>query len=599
MIEENALEKSDLLSIIETISNELSEVNIDIPNESSFSNQLVDLVELNKLDENITLPKKNVSFFKNFKKPVSYQELSSLSYHLQDTILSVDNFDSETQELLQLSINYFLKNKYKHLDLYPFVYQLLQTKSGQALCQHFNLNMAKLYHVCHQQPKLKSLTNFSKISEKKLIQKNAIYSFDYVFNLASLIASCQSVEKVSVNFLLLAILLTHEDKFFNILFSQALNKISKIKKYEIVSFLLSHPQLPSNDFASRHFIFNLEKENTILTNFIDKVGKPLCLENEKFHLCMLKEYKKSNQAYQENILTQNYFKKNFNLLLKNTTLEFYQSYYIEFVKDEKLLKYDKRVKPFVAAGTCHYNKKIKMNINEINTTKKWGRLWSKICIENIFFHELGHAFDNAWKYQSHISYPKGEALTHSQYAQNKFFKKVMKKSFKNFKPLTKKQKERFAYYVKPANQDKLVSSTLPIHYDNKESIDTPNTFLFKRLVRKHDYSRSQCEGFAECFSHIITFLLNGYDEGTYFSETREHSNLREFIKIMKPTLLYLLKHIKWEEVGVPKHLLVTRKIEFRRLIEHLDNMPLKNKKFTERSPKIHRQRKMLKDRYHY
>lgn len=508
--------------------------------------------------------------------------VSALASTLSQTKLTIPMLDDETKKVIESTINFTIRNKYLKFNIYTLMYQALLSPTGQQFCKKFNIDLCQLNKKYKTQ-----LGKSSNDPIQSLVNKNY-----YPFNLLPLLKKLQSKDRVDINLLLLSILIVNKNMMMNFIFPNGFNKITK---QHLAHFLLGS-NLKENNIATTFFVFKLDKDNSILSNsnhpdYIENYI-PKSMVDEVFLLCMENELKNKSKAYQEYQLAQSYFKDNFNTLLNNTSLSFYKRYYIEFIKDETKHNYDNRVKPFVAAGTCYYDSKISMNINEINHSKKWGALWAKHCIKNIFFHELGHAVDAAWHYQDFLTYPssdKNNAHSHI-YTNNKYLENINKKCFKKFKKLNKKGKEKFAYYVKPGIQDKMIEN---VAY--KISKDLPN--ISKTLKRKYLYSRSKCEGFAECFSKIIVFLLNGYDESIYFAETRKKSMLRGFVALMKPMLLYLLEHIDWEQLGVPKRNLVMRKIEFRRMVEHLSTMPESNPNSTEYSPKVHRRKKMLRNRY--
>jgi hypothetical protein len=483
-----------------------------------------------------------------------------------------NSLNQEVKEIMTSAVNDMIKNQHEMLNVYTLMKHIFFSKTGQKIAKRWNINLYQLQKKCKEK------------------ENNYKSSITIALNILALIQKIQNKNEVNINILLLACLIVEKVILSNLLFPNGFNKI---KQYQFARYLLDKKY---EKLSQNYFIFKLESDTDLLNNsnhpYAIRKFMPKTLVDNIFFLCMEKEFALNEKAYEEYKLSQRYFENEFNTLLKNTRLSFYNSYSIEFIKDEKKKDYDKRVKPFVAAGTCYYNDKISMNINEINNTKKWGTQWSKLSIKNVFFHELGHAVDEAWRQNDFINYDKSHSVIHHRYSQNDFLNDVIKQCVKNFKCLSKKNKEKLAYYIKPSYIDQMMTKL-----DSKEIESTPHLKEVKTMTRKYSYKRSKCEGFAECFSKIVIFLLNGYNEENYFAETRDYSSLRQFVHVMKPMLLYLFNHIDWLAIGVPKRNLVVRKIEFRRMLDHLDKMPQYNSKATEFSSKVHRQKKMLKDRY--
>lgn len=569
----NNPENIDLSILSEQILNE--EIIEIFSSDSTIEN--VDNTNLSQIKINLSVLQKDITLIAKLKPSYNQFLDEKVLDFFKDQEEVFNSLTDEVKMIFRNSINHQIKNKHTQLSFYSLINNILICPSIQKFCKTNQIH----YYELRKYNQSKELNNKTEI---------LMLEFYHVLNVLPLLKKIQNKNQIDVNLLLVACFISYQKKLMNVLYPSGFNKITQNK---LVKQLLN---INTEKLAQNHFIFKLEQDIDLINDathpYYVKNFVPQNLINSVFLLSMEKEFSLNQKAYEEYKLTQRYFEKEFNIILNNTSLSFYQNYNIEFIKDEQIKNYDKRVKPFVAAGTCYYNDKISMNINEINHTKKWGTQWSKLSIKNIFFHELGHAVDEAWRQQNFMTYDKNHTVKSHRYSQNDFLNQVNKQCFNNFKLLSKKSKEKYTYYVKPIYVDILIEDVAP-----NEILNTPHLKKVKRIVRSYNYSRSRCEGFAECFSKIILFLLNGYNEENYFAETRDRSSLREFVKTMKPMLIYLLENIDWVAIGVPKRNLIIRKIEFRRMIDHLSSMPKINRNATEFSGKVHRQKKMLRQRY--
>lgn len=214
---------------------------------------------------------------------------------------------------------------------------------------------------------------------------------------------------------------------------------------------------------------------------------------------------------------------------------------------------------FCPAGICHYEKKIMINTNLISYFSKYGKIWDKATVRQVFYHELGHTI--------HYLYPnqivKKDGL--NTYINKRFgfleninFINRVKKNYNNFKSskIDYYIKKDLSYYVKPLN-----------------------SYLSKNIIEKKvAWNRASQESFAESFSFLISLFINGIDPMTYNALYRNKTYSRSSFKVLMPTIQFLLRNIDWIKLGIPEHLYRKRIPLIKNFLKKINSLPHQLKK---------------------
>lgn len=208
-------------------------------------------------------------------------------------------------------------------------------------------------------------------------------------------------------------------------------------------------------------------------------------------------------------------------------------------------------KPFLPAGMCYYEQKIYMNSTNWQNYIQYGKNWSSFSVRNIFLHEIGHAIDYSYHHFNNIIPNKN--LRGRFISNNYEFKKFTRMSYKISRKYTIKQYNSIMYYIHP----KIKTTPKGVKYE----WDTTNKELF-----------------AESFSILSNWFINGFDKQDTFIIDSKISNERLKIKTFMPILKYLLKNINWAYLGVNKLHLRQRKTMIKLFLEKIDGLPLILKK---------------------
>lgn len=246
---------------------------------------------------------------------------------------------------------------------------------------------------------------------------------------------------------------------------------------------------------------------------------------------------------------------------------------------DKYREKDRGIKKFCPAGSYNYKKSITINTNLFSYYSKLGRTCDKLRISHVFLHEVGHAIpylENEQFIKAHklIDY-KGIFKSHFLYNMN--FLSMVKKNYKNYHAahLDKKASQSISYFVKPAN------SYLDMN--------------IQAWKRKNGWIKSSEESFAESFSLLMGLFVNGLELNKYQAIYQHKTYLRSYIKIMLPTIKFLLKEIDWIKLGIPELLYRKRFPVIQLFLKKIDSLPylLKNNirigthKKQSKFPKIH------------
>ena len=272
-------------------------------------------------------------------------------------------------------------------------------------------------------------------------------------------------------------------------------------------------------------------------------------------------------------------------LLKHAQITYYQKHHIEFLNETRVHK-EARVKPFIPAGSYYKGSHISLNVSNMSTYCRYGQMWGKKTMQHIFTHELGHAIN----YTSvdrvedmHLIRTPEKVIHYDEYSKQPHFTRLVKQCFCRYCHMPKKDKRKSGidYYVKPtmaknypAVEKKDSAGVSDLQSDIGFGVpDLKKSNFMNSYQVKPNYDRPNAESFSESFAYILDFMLCGYGIAEQAALHNKTSVTRRQIKVLMPVIRYLLKNIKWDLIGVPSHRIVKRKIQFRRILDKIENIP--------------------------
>lgn len=249
-----------------------------------------------------------------------------------------------------------------------------------------------------------------------------------------------------------------------------------------------------------------------------------------------------------------------NTFFSSTEHKIDKHYYLLFTSTLKIHNENRsNIKDFLPAGVCYYHDKILMNTDYWKISSKYGRTWAIHSSQEVFLHELGHAFDSTLTDLPYIKNIKNSR--YKSLSAGYDFKKHTKINFKISKIFTIKQKKAVNYYVRPnINIKKLKDKT---------------TYI------KFNWQRAQAESFAQSFSILYKWFVYGFNRADCFVLDAHHSRQRVILKTLMPTLLYLLNNLNWCLTGLEDNNVTRRKKNMiKQFLNNVETMPinLTNKK---------------------
>lgn len=254
--------------------------------------------------------------------------------------------------------------------------------------------------------------------------------------------------------------------------------------------------------------------------------------------------------YSGNVFKQVYkhLRPSINTLYANTKLSHLKKISLKMGLDlEKYTEVRSNVPPFIPAG-YYYSNQVFINTHQWQGYLKNGKAWALKGYSSIYFHELAHGID--FKYNNIQLWKNNKNNSNGQLSYDIKFLKHVKKSYKNKHKVKTKQNGYLSYYMCPSVQIK-----------NKKV--------------SYKWNRASEEAFAESFSCLCDWLLNGFKKIDNLILTGNVHKRYIVIKTLVPTMRYLMKNLDWETIGVPTTLIQKRKKLIYNYLEIIDNMSYK------------------------